>query len=342
MNRDWLLIETLGPKPVVVSQGSQLKKMVPLGIFLRRNSMLSSISAAIAETVRQGKPIALKSTAEQRCLYTRPVAMPDGRIHGVQLWAGSRADVPPPPPRIGAVVWNLTTGVASDTPEALINGGIDPATEPLEGRCFADDLSISNMHHEEGSALALTMNAEPGDTLCTTWDVTARDGQPIRVAFTSRAVLQVSGTGDKELVLRAMNWRVPRSADDGELAGNLAQGIIKAMARPGEHRFLIGLETWTLLKWIDEPYPHVDWRGERSDKMLIHPDDAALRSSMRKQFAQGPATGVLRFRSASGGWTFVHLTICHLPLSSDAHAGLVSVRLPTESELAPFVHPRLV
>lgn len=339
MNRDWLLVETLGPTPVVVAQGWQLRKMVPLSTYLRRNSMLSSITAAVAETMRKGEGLSLRSSGVQRALCTRPVVMTDGRIHGVQLWTGSRVDAPPPPPRIGATVWNLTTGIASDTPEALLNSGLDP--QPLSGRCFADDLSIRDLHHEEGDALALTMTAQPGDSLCTTWNVTARDGQPIRVAFSSRAVAQVSETGGNELVLRAMNWRVPQAADDAARAGSLAQSIIRAMARPGEHRILVRLDSWTLLKWLDEPYPRVDWRGEFSDKPLIHPEDAAVVSSMQRQFAQGPATEVLRFRGRSRGWTFVHLTVRHLPLGPDTNAGLVSVRLPSPLEMAPFAHPDL-
>ncbi len=50
MTHDWLLVETLGSEPAVVAQGRQLKNLVPVSVFLRRNPLLSAIQTAIAET----------------------------------------------------------------------------------------------------------------------------------------------------------------------------------------------------------------------------------------------------------------------------------------------------
>ena len=49
MARDWLLVETLGKEPAVVALGRQLKNLVPITTFLRRNPNLAAIQTAIAE-----------------------------------------------------------------------------------------------------------------------------------------------------------------------------------------------------------------------------------------------------------------------------------------------------
>ena len=55
---------------------------------------------------------------------------------------------------------------------------------------------------------------------------------------------------------------------------------------------------------------------------------------MTAEFAAGATSGVLRMPAHDGGWVPVHLTVNRVELDDDAFAGLVSVRLPTESELA--------
>src|SRR6516162_3466482 len=60
--------------------------------------------------------------------------------------------------------------------------------------------------------------------------------------------------------------------------------------------------TWTLLKWLDEPSPFYDWRGSKSDKPKVHPDDEHLLTAMTKEFVDGPATRVLRMRGHDADW----------------------------------------
>ena len=95
MNHDWLLVETLGTEPVVVAQGRQMKNLVPIGTFLRRNPNLAAVQTAIAETVASGNRLASITPKSDRVIRTEPVQMTDGKVHGVHVWIGP-ADAEPP------------------------------------------------------------------------------------------------------------------------------------------------------------------------------------------------------------------------------------------------------
>lgn len=332
MGHDWLLIETLATEPFVVAQGHSLRKFVRLPTFFRRNPFLPDIVAAVDNAVRTASANVHTTSRGQRLIRTEPVLMSDGRVHGVQVWSGSATDTQPIRPPIGAVVWDLTDGVATDTRQALINSGMDPATEPTHDRSFADDLSISDFHPHEGKTLALTVNCVPGQTLCSTWDVKDRDGQPIRVNFTARAALEPWPGGPDHLVARAMNWRSPYQLD-GDTERHLAKQIVQGMAQEGVHRAIVDLKNWALLKWLDPPCPYFDWRGIESRRPLVHPDDKNKLDAMTKQFVDGPAQGVLRLRNHKNSWALLHVTVYRIELEENAYAGLISARLPTPSEL---------
>jgi hypothetical protein len=130
-----------------------------------------------------------------------------------------------------------------------------------------------------------------------------------------------------------MNWRA-EPADQPAPSDRLAQQILRGLAEPGVHRALFDPHSWTLLKWLDAPCPFYDWRRIAADSPRIHPDDEAKRAAMRTEFAAGAACAVLRLPAHDGGWVPVHVTVNRVELDDDAFAGLVSVRLPTDSELA--------
>lgn len=48
----------------------------------------------------------------------------------------------------------------------------------------------------------------------------------------------------------------------------------------------------------------------------------------------GATCAMLRLPTHEGGWVPVHVTVNRVQLDDDTFAGLVSLRLPTESELA--------
>ena len=99
-------------------------------------------------------------------------------------------------------------------------------------------------------------------------------------------------------------------------------------------RALVDLDSWTLLKWLDDPCPFYDWRAAEEGDPVVHPADAHHIPSMSAEFAAGPTARVLRLRANGGGFTPIHVTVNRVELEENTFAGLVSLRLPTEAELA--------
>ena len=126
MTHDWLLVETLGSEPAVVAQGRRTKNLVPISAFLRRNPNLMAIQTAIGETVRAGDGLSSITPKNDRVIRTEVVQMSDGRIHGVHVWIGPPDMEPPERPIPGPLKWDLTNGVATDTPESLLQQRVGP------------------------------------------------------------------------------------------------------------------------------------------------------------------------------------------------------------------------
>jgi hypothetical protein len=332
MAHDWLLVETLGNEPAVVARGRHLKNLVPITTFLRRSPHLAAIRTAIAESVQNGQGLASITPKSNRVIRTEPVGMPDGRIHGVHVWSGPADAEPPERPIPGPLKWDLTLGVATDTPESLLNTGKNPEVEVTDGRAFADDLPSCDLNPSEGKVLALAVNAQPGQTLCSTWDVTDWQGNPIRVGFVARSALEPGADGRDHLVARAMNWRAELEAPVVSV-DRLAERILSGLAQPGVHRALFDLNNWMLLKWLDEPCPFYDWRSVENAPR-VHPTDEHLMAAMTTEFAQGATARVLRMPRHGGTWVPVHVTVNRVELQPNTFAGLISLRLPTDAELA--------
>ncbi|CKI46993.1 Uncharacterised protein [Mycolicibacterium smegmatis] len=332
MTHDWLLVETLGSEPAVVARGSQTKNLIPISVFLRRNPNLMAIQSAIGETVRAGQGLSSITPKTKRVIRTEVVRMTDGCIHGVHVWVGPANAEPPERLIPGPLVWDLTTGVATDTPESIFNSGMDPAVEATDGRTFADDLPTRDLNPSEAKVLSLVINPQPGTTICTTWDVTDFRGEPVTVGFVSRTMVETGPDGRDRTVCRAMNWRSERDAAEVP-ADYLAQRILDGLARPDVHRALVDLNNWKLLKWLDEPAPFIDWRNREGGASRIHPDDTAHMERMAAEFATGFTTAVLRMRTSGGGWQSVHMTINRVELEPGTYAGLLALRLPSDAEI---------
>ena len=333
MAHDWLLVETLGDEPAVVAQGRQLKNLVPITTFLRRSPHLSAVRTAIAESVRAGHSLTSITPKRDRVIRTEPVLMSDGRMHGVHVWTGPADTEPPERPTPGALKWDLTSGVATDTPESLANSGKNPEIEVTYGRAFAEDLPSRELNPNETKVLAMAVRAQPGQTLCSTWDFTDWRGNPVRIGFVARSAVEPGPDGRDHLIARAMNWRAEFKGPTVSV-DDLAQRILNGLAQDGVHRALVDLKTWTLLKWLDEPCSFYDWRGIEVGKPKVHPDDEHLMASMTSEFAKGAASRVLRMPGYDTEWVPVHVTVNRVELEPDTFAGLVSLRLPTADELA--------
>lgn len=333
MARDWLLVETLGTEPVVVARGRQLRNLVPITAFLRRKPYLAAIQTAIAETLQSGQSLVSITPKTRRVIRTEPVLMSDGRMHGVHIWSGPAEAEPPERPIPGPLKWDMTLGVATDTPQSLANTGRNPDVENTEDRAFADSWPSGDLKPDEGKALAAAMRSQPGATLCDTWDSTDWQGNHIRVSFVARSGLEPGPDGRDHVIARGMNWRgVPVEAAPS--SDRSAEQIGQGSAQPGVHRALFDPTGWTLLKWLDEPCPFYDWRRITTDTPPIHPSDEARMATMAAEFAAGATSGVLRLPSHDGGWVPVHATASMVEVEPDTFAGLVSLRLPTAAEIA--------
>lgn len=329
MSHDWLLVETLGSEPVVVARGARTENMIPIRAFLRRNPHLMAVQTAIAETVRAGQGLSSITPKNDRVIRTEVVRMSDGRIHGVHVWIGPPDLEPPERPLPGPLKWDLTTGIATATPQSLANSGRDPDAEDTHGRALAEDLPMRDLNESETEVLSMAIRPEPGQTFCSTWEVTDHQGAPIAVGFSARALLEEKEHGGEDrLVCRAMNWRAERENSAHQPPDHLAQRILDGLAQSGLHRALVDLDTWKLLKWLDTPAPFYDWRANE-----VHPDDSIHLTRMLRELAGGPTTAVMRLRTTDGGWAPVHVTVNRIELAPDTVAGLVSVRTPTGEEL---------
>jgi hypothetical protein len=333
MTHDWLLVETLGSEPVVVAQGPRTKNLIPISAFLRRNPNLMAIQTAIGETVRAGVGLSSITPKNDRVIRTEVVKMSDGRIHGVHVWIGPPDLEPPERPIPGPLIWDLTSGVATDTPESLRNSGWDPEKAPTHGRAFADDLPRRDLNPSEAKVLSMAIKPEPGTKFCSTWDVTDFNGEPITLSFVSRVLLEDHDDGTERLICRAMNWRSVRD-ESTDSHDNLAQRILNGLAESGVHRVLVDLQNWKLLKWLDEPAPFFNWRAREAGLPVVHPDDAPHMARMTIEFGSGATSGVLRLPSNDYGWVPVHMTINRVELGKDTYAGLLALRLATAKEIA--------
>lgn len=332
MNHDWLLVETLGTEPAVVAQGRRTRNLVPISAFLRRNPHLMAIQTAIGETVRAGKGLSSITPKNDRVIRTEVVQMSDGRIHGVHVWIGPPDMEPPERPVPGPLVWELDSGTAIDSPEALLNSGWDPHQEPGRRRTFADDLPKRDLNPSEAKVLSMAIKRQPGPALCSSWEVTDYRGEVITVGFVVRTVLEAQEDGTDRLLCRAMNWRA--EPEETVQRDHLAQRILNGLAEPGVHRALVDLTNWTLLKWLDDPAPFFDWRTSLAGDHVVHPADRSEMARMAAEFVSGTACGVLRMPADEhGAWAPVHVTINRVELDDDVYAGLATLRQPNADEL---------
>jgi len=334
MTHDWLLVETLGTEPAVVAQGRKTKNLIPISAFLRRSPHLMATQSAISETIRTGQSLSTITPRNDRVIRTETVQMSDGRIHGVQVWIGPPDVEAPDRPIPGPLMWDLANGVATDTRESLYNSGRDPSAETTHGRAFADDLPQRDLKPGEAKLLSMLVKAEPGETLCDTWNLVDYEGEPISVGFVLRALEEPLEDGGTRLVCRGMNWRSEPEGDVAPQNDNLAQRILNGLAQPGVHRAVIDPANWKLLRWLDEPAPFIDWHVTTSGEPVVNPADAHQLARMAIEYASGATSGIVRIRSGDGGWTPVHMTVNRIQLDEDTHAGVVALRLPSEAELA--------
>jgi hypothetical protein len=323
-------VETLGDQPVVVAHARHMKNFVPLHTFLGRKPNLAAIHTAIVETVASGTGLASLTPKNKRVIRTEPIQMTDGRTHAVHVWCGPLNDVPPERPVPGPLKWDLTSGESFATVEFLSNAGMNPAYESRTGRAFIEDMPGRSLNRDESKVLSLTIDAAPDRTYCFSWDFADKLGGFRRVGWCARTLLEPSEDGAQHLVARSMNL-VEKVSDSPLEARNPTDGIVEGSAQPGVYRMIVDLNTWTLLKWIDEPCPYFNWRA----RAQLHPEDHEFFfARMAAELDEGATSAVLRLPAHDGGHVPLHVAVRKVELADGVTVGLVTVRQPTDSELA--------
>ena len=307
-----------------------MKNFVPLAVFLRRNPNLAAIQSAISDTVSSATGLASITPKTNRVIRTEPVVMSDGRIHAVHVWCGPPDDEPPERPIPGPLKFDVTLAEGTGTVEYFINAGMDAATEPTTGRGLADDMPNRSLNPDEAKTLSWSIDTAPGRTYSTTWDFTDKQGTFRRVGWCARTITETAEDGSEHLIARAMNLVEEVSGSPAPQA-NLAHRILDGMSHPGVYRAIIDLTTWMPLKWIDDPCPYFNWRG----RVLLHPEDHEhLAPRMSEEIRSGMTSAILRLPGNNGGWVPLHITISRVELDEGIYGGIVTVRRPTDVELA--------
>lgn len=326
---EWLLVETLGDEPEVVAQGRQMKKFVPLAVFLRRNPNLGPIRRAVTDTVAAGT--ALVRTVEQndRIIRTEPVVMTDGRVHAVHVWCGPPDCDPPERPIPGPAKWDLTALEPVLTVEALVNFGMDPSIDPTQFEKIAELFPPLEFGPDELEVLSTLVGPENGRTLSTTWEFIDAQGRFRRLGVVGRNVEETVEDGSVHVFGRGVDLLV-EVLDARPAKGDFTRRVITGLAQPGSYHCFMNLESLRLLKWLKEPCPLFNWRRP----MPIHPDDEEAGVALLEELKGGTSSTVLRLPGNDGEWVAMHVTISPIELDRGMQAGLATFRRPTDDELA--------
>ncbi|TDZ95609.1 GAF domain-containing protein [Mycobacteroides salmoniphilum] len=322
MAREWLLLETLGDEPTVIASGNQPRNMVPLSAFLRRNRNLGLIRRIITAATKANRAASIGPPDSDSVIDIRPIAMPDGRVHGVWLWTGSTPPAAPPPAEGGAVVLNTDTGALHMSDGAALAMGM-AATEPHAEISMPQLYRYLAPNPGETDVLGLIVTATEGMTYSATWPGVDSVGNPTLCHFASRLVVEPNKEGVPERLGRAINLRVGRPAPPVPL---LEQQVLEATAEPGAYRALVMIASRKLIKWIDPPAPEWHWEFDPLGRPKIHPDDQANLNFMIDNAVFGATEAVIRFRCHDDSWESLHCSTNVVKLSEDATVALITHR----------------
>lgn len=332
----WLLIETFGgpghDEPSVLAVGRTVKRMLPLPSVLGRGQYLDDMRALVARVARDGAPVRAVSRNGRRQVVGDPLAVA-GRVHGVFAWTGTPDEVPPPRDLAGAWCFNLTRDTTVRSDDLFDLYGVAPEDRQYERR-IAEMFGRLITNADEASGLALLVRSQPGDEHQATWAVRREDSGELRAAsFACRVIAEPGEGGRSETVVRGITHDIG-AAEQTPSAPRpmiLAQQVIAAEKQPGRHRAIINLRRLTLIRWVDDPMPGIAWQLDATHPPAIHPDDLPKARRMSDSLAgQTHVEGVLRLRSADGGWMPVAVSANLMLLDQHTTAALVTVSEPGE------------
>ncbi|MUM16396.1 PAS domain-containing protein [Mycobacterium sp. CBMA271] len=332
MSRNWMLLETLGDDPTVIAIGLQARNMAPLESVLSRNRHRPLVEAAIAECRRTGEPAEAMTPARDRIVLVHPISMGRSHVHGVQVWFGPTDLEPPRRPIAGACLGSLDTSLTTLTDEYFDVMGFDPGNRSAR-QAIAEGLAPVLPSPRNTELMANVVNPELQTTFCGTCLAADYQGNVLQVHYAGRASKETNAAGALERINRIVCTRVDNTPAEPQVG--LAQQILNAVAAPGVHRLLVNVDTFAVLKWIDEPFPDLAWRYDPDQPDDIHPDDRAVARAMQQELSTGSAAGVLRVRAVSGGWLRIHASATKFALRDNAFAALVTLTAPPAADAGP-------
>lgn len=329
MSREWMLLETLGDEPTVIAIGSQARNLTPLESVLRRNRHRPLIESAIADCRRTGELTVAHTPAHDRVVRVHPIAMSAAKIHGVHVWFGPAGVEPPPRPIAGACLGDLDTSLTTLTPEYFEVMGFDPQNRS-ERQAIAEGLAPVLPSPRNAELMAHVVSPELDSTYSGTCLAADHQGNTLQVHYAGRASKETDPLGAVRRINRILCTRVENRPAEPQVG--LAQQILEAVAAPGVHRLLMNVDTFAVLKWIDEPFPDLAWRYDPDRPESIHPDDEATARTMRDELRAGSTAGILRVRAISGGWLRLHAAATKFALRDNAFAALVTLTPVTAAD----------
>ncbi|NKY34891.1 DUF5593 domain-containing protein [Nocardia speluncae] len=223
-----------------------------------------------------------------------PVLAPDDTLHGVHLWLASDDATPahPPVPAF-AFTWDSDQRLAEIPASLTVGTSRSRLTAPEIFRFIdpVDGLSL----------IQALLSSQPGDSWSGAVTVTlgeqARPGHLVMVASGPPRATQT--------------WRGLLFQTSAAPAGmSLEAAALAAIPRVSQvHMVLVDIAKMRLLRWITDPLPEVQWKGQVDQRDTPHPDDVKRVFTAAADVFTGKSDSAavqgVRLRRRGGGWVVV-------------------------------------
>ncbi len=329
---DWIVVDTTGPEPLVVVQGSRPRDWRRLRNVLRGDEF-KNLSALAEESVTE------RSTATRRfdCPVRRrpvdaiaiPALSPSGEVHAVAL--GFEGDSVSP--RMGAFEWEHVRDAPPRlwlSTEAMDILGMD---ERFRDRATYGPADLFTRVIQLADVAAILRSIDPdtdgvevGDLQV---DVRGDDGAMTRIHYVYRRVDQPTG-----LRIRGVMVDITASADGVEMATSVLDAEVAqvAISHLGVHGAVVDMRYAGfpyVVKWLTV-HPEGMGHGVSTGQTPgIHGDDMEAAAQLYRDAINGKTTNArLRIRRAGGGWLSLDTSAALINPVTCPNLLLVTMRAP--------------
>ncbi|WP_194838673.1 GAF domain-containing protein [Nocardia sp. XZ_19_369] len=280
---DWLLIETLGRTPdgqcavpTLVSDGTKVKDWARL---LRvRRELHAAAPQRIIEVVQRCVETAESVTHCETGLVVHgvPIVCAFDEVHGVQVWAGTADQQPPPRLRVAAWDWEADTELAHHGPglEELVF-----ARAPEDVRVIrTPPEAFGRMVRFEGRI----------DYFATVGTLDGRHQSEVDMLGDDGVVRSFQMVTRADPVARRIRAVMHEFADAAPAQPHVDMTMLRAVSQRADDGVgFVGLSSCLIYEWTRTPAPPLDrWAVERPK---VHPDDLADFRAACAELAAEPA-----------------------------------------------------